>query len=139
MPVQDFKTSKDEREITLGIELADTTEGNVELFTEEVVNSVFKAQAIVKAQAYVRSLISAKNEDGSFVNSDEDVAEKFSAWKLSGGNRVTKSASDKALDLMAGMSPEALQALLTKHAENQAAAVDATEEVEYDSTDVDEG
>ena len=113
----EVKTTKDDRSLTFPLEIGQTVEENINLFGEDVVQSIFKAQAVIKAQAYVRSLMSAKKEDGSLRYDDNEISEKFSEWKLTGGNRVVKSKEEKALELLQDMSPEKLQEVLERAAE----------------------
>ncbi len=118
------KEGQTEREIDLNMKLGESLQEDIELFSEEVVKNIFDAQAVIKAQGAVRTRLAAKNEDGSFKYTDEQVAEFFDSWKLTGGNRSTKSKSDKALDLMAGMTAEQVSELLQKFQETQAVDVE---------------
>lgn len=116
----EFVTKKNDREIKLAMEMPEDINGCIEVFGADIVYSVFKAQAVVKAQSYVRGLLAAETESGEEVYSDQEIADKFSEWKLTGGNRQVKSKEDKLKDLTAGMDPDELQALLQSVLASQA-------------------
>lgn len=119
-----FTTSaKEAGEVVRSLELTflvgETLAEDEEIFGTDVVKQIFNAQAVIKAQNYVRQRLAAKNEDGSWKYPDEEIFESFASWELTGGNRTTKSKAEKALDLMSDMTVEQIQELIAKHKARQ--------------------
>lgn len=105
-----------EREITVAepeVLSLTTVEELVAALGEDLVVNQVKNQLKVSFRAVVRRKLEEKDDNGEFVNSDDVlIAEDFSDWKPT--LRVTKTAEEKALDLLGGMSPEAREALLAQ-------------------------
>jgi hypothetical protein len=107
-----FKTTANledetQRSITLEKDFGSTLDESVELFGEEVVHSVFVAQAKVKAQSFVRS----KLESGA---TDDEIQAALDEWKLGVVKRSGKTKEEKALDAIQKLSPEEKAELIAR-------------------------
>ena len=125
----DFIT-KDEnvnRSITLtlpGVMEAETLADLVALVGEDFCLNKVKGQMIIMLRSIIRGKLAAKAKDekgkelDTFVNSDKDI---IAAWdvKWIPELRVQKSAEEKALDTLQGLSPEAMKAVMDKYEAQQ--------------------
>jgi len=127
----DFITNaeKVDRSITLtlpGVMEAETLADLVALVGEDLCLNKVKGALIIMLRSLVRGKLEAQNKDndgktieGDFVNSDKDIVK---AWDIKWipELRVQKSAEEKALDTLQGLTPEEMQAVLEKYAAQNA-------------------
>jgi hypothetical protein len=91
-----------------------TVEELVEALGEELVVNQVKNQLKVSFRAVVRRKLEEVDDNKEFVNSDEAImAEDFSDWKPT--LRVTKTAEEKATELLGSLSPEVRNAILAQY------------------------
>jgi len=121
----DFITNaeKVDRSLTLalpGVMEEETLADLVVKVTEDFCLNKTKGAMIIMLRSMIRGKLEAKNEDGTFVNSDKDI---LKVWDVNWVPelRVQKSAEEKALDTLQGLSPEEMQAVLEKYAAQQKA------------------
>ena len=128
----DFITNaeKVDRSITLalpGVMETETLADLVALVGEDFCLNKVKGQMIIMLRSIVRGKLEAKGKDENgkdtedFVNSDKDI---IKAWdvKWIPELRVQKSAEEKALDTLQGLSPEEMAAVMEKYAAQTDAA-----------------
>jgi len=121
----DFITNaeKVDRSITLALPNVMETEtlaDLVALVTEDLCLNKTKGALIIMLRSLVRGKLEAKVKDADgketdeFVNSDKDI---LKAWDVNWipELRVQKSAEEKALDTLQGLSPEEMQAVMEKY------------------------
>jgi len=127
----DFITNaeKVDRSITLGLPevmVVETLADLVALVGEDLCLNKVKGALIIMLRSMIRGKLEAKIKDDSgndtdaFVNSDKDI---IKAWDIKWipELRVQKSAEEKALDTLQGLSPEEMQAVMAKYAAQQKA------------------
>lgn len=135
----EFKTtSKNGREVTLNYDMPATLDECVERFTSEVCYDVLTAQAKIRMQNYVRGLLVATNEDGSNKYPEQQIAEKFAAWKLTGGNRNVLSKKDKLARMFKGMDPDNVEKLIQDYLAGMKAEAEEDFEEEEDEEEGDD-
>jgi len=104
------------REVTVNEPLVlgmTTVEELVESLGAELVVSQVKAQLKVAFRAVVRRKIEEKDDNEEFVNTEEMVvAEDFTDWKPT--LRITKTAEEKAMEALGGLTPEQRDAILAQ-------------------------
>jgi len=128
----DFITNaeKVDRSITLalpGVMETETLADLVALVSEDLCLNKVKGALIIMLRSMVRGKLEAKVKDENgkdtdiFLNSDKDITK---AWDINWipELRVQKSAEEKALDTLQGLSPEEMQAVMEKYAAQQTAA-----------------
>lgn len=122
----DFITNaeKVDRSITLALPEVMTAETLADLVakvTEDFCLNKTKGAMIIMLRSMIRGKLEAKDEAGEFVNSDKDI---LKAWDVNWipELRVQKSAEEKALDTLQGLTPEEMQAVMEKYAAQQKAA-----------------
>jgi hypothetical protein len=99
--------------ITVAYNFGDNLADSVSIFGEEVVNTRWVAAGTVDFQGAVRTLMRAKDEEGNFKHTDKDIIKAMNEWKP-GIKKPAKSAKEKALELLAGLSEEEQQEILEK-------------------------
>jgi len=125
----DFITNAEKvnRSITLTLPSVMETEtlaDLVALVNEDFCLNKVKGAMIIMLRSIIRGKLEAKvkdekgNDTEDFVNSDKDI---LKAWdvKWIPELRVQKSAEEKALDTLQGLSPEEMQAVMAKYAAQQ--------------------
>jgi len=125
----DFITNAEKvnRSITLALPSVMETEtlaDLVALVNEDFCLNKVKGAMIIMLRSIIRGKLEAKvkdekgNDTEDFVNSDKDI---LKAWdvKWIPELRVQKSAEEKALDTLQGLSPEEMQAVMAKYAAQQ--------------------
>lgn len=112
------KASKEEgaRELTMSWNIGKDVNESVEIFGAEVVHSQFKKAIVIAAQANIRRMLDAKNEDGTQKFSDEQIVNHIHN-EYKPGVRAARGGSEekalaKALALLKKMSPEQRATLL---------------------------
>ncbi len=121
--MSDFITNaeKVDRSITLALPEVMETETLADLVAsvgEDFCLNKTKGAMIIMLRSMIRGKLEAKDNEDNFINSDKDIQK---AWDVNWipELRVQKSAEEKALDTLQGLSPEELQAVLEKHAAQQ--------------------
>lgn len=120
------------RTIALIFNLGEDLRKAVELNSEAVVYSLYKAKGIIVFQDTARRMLAASKEDGSPVFSDEDIVKWASTYKLGivkpGGRRGTRKTAEVKLleglddpDMVKKMDPATLKAIQRKLRELTAA------------------
>ena len=119
----DFITNAEKvnRSITLqlpGVMETETLADMVALVGEDLCLNKVKGALIIMLRSMVRGKLEAKDENGEFINSDQDI---LSAWDVNWipELRVQKTAEEKALDTLQGLSPEAMAEVLAKYEAQQ--------------------
>ncbi len=125
----DFITNAEKvnRSITLalpGVMETETLADLVALVNEDFCLNKVKGAMIIMLRSIIRGKLEAKvkdekgNDTEDFVNSDKDI---LKAWdvKWIPELRVQKTAEEKALDTLQGLSPEEMQAVMAKYAAGQ--------------------
>lgn len=128
----DFITNAEKvnRSITLalpGVMETETLADLVALVGEDFCLHNVKGQMIIKLRSLLRGKLEAKVKDADgketddFLNSDKDITK---AWDVNWipELRIQKTAEEKALDTLQGLSPEEMQAVMEKYAAQQAEA-----------------
>lgn len=103
---------------------AETLADLVALVGEDFVLNKTKGQMIIMLRAIVRGKLEAKDAEDNFVNSDKDI---LKAWDIKWipELRIQKSAEEKALETLQGLSAEDMAKVLEKYAAQTKAANDA--------------
>jgi hypothetical protein len=97
---------EDSPSITVSYDFGSSLEDAVEMFGEEVVFSRFRGAAVVDLQALIR-----RHAGGEKPKSEEEINTLAGEWKP-GVSRKKKSQKEKALDLLADMTPEEVAELV---------------------------
>lgn len=91
----------DPRTFTYDVNFGENLAEAIELHGEDVVFNIFKAQAVVKFQGFVRDKLSAVDKDSNqIINSDEDIESAVANWALPSGVRQKMSKLDKARKIL---------------------------------------
>ncbi len=105
-----IKAKKDgtpEQSGSAGVNVGDNLAGAVEIAGEAVVYSIYKAQAVIAAQAQIRRYLTANL-------SDVDIADKMAAWKPGIVTRSRKDPVTKATEIFNDLDPAGQKALIAR-------------------------
>lgn len=109
-----------DREVSVDYDFGDDLASAVEKFGEETIYNAFKKSAVIDLQALIRRNMVAK--EGEEAKTDDEIQSLVNEWKPSDKARVTKSATDKVMDIWEGVSDEEKAAILEKLAQQEQAA-----------------
>ena len=117
--VASFTTKADKtegaREITIEWNIGKDLSESAEIFGETVVHGMFEKAIIVAAQANIRRMLSAQNEDGSQKYSDEAIV-NYVHTEYKPGVRAAReggsAAMEKLIAKLMKMTPEQRKALI---------------------------
>lgn len=117
--MSEFITNAEEAKRSITLELpkvmeTETLADLVALVGEDFVLNKVKGQMIIMLRSIVRGKLTAKDAEGNFINSDTDIQK---AWDVDWipELRVQKTAEEKALDAMQGLTPEQMAAVIAQY------------------------
>jgi hypothetical protein len=91
------KSPKSGREISFERGFGDSLADSIKTYGEDVVHSIFCAQAVIKCQAAARSTLDALNDDGTPVHTEEEAVEAGMGYTPGVVTRAPKKSAFETL------------------------------------------
>ena len=120
-----------DRKLSVEVNFGKDLEEAKTLFGEDAVFNTFKAQAIVKLQAFIRTKLGAvSKETNDYTQTDAAIEADIENWALPTGSRqrVSKLAKIEKLCEQLGITGDQKEALLAKAREQEEAPAEEVEE-----------